>query len=85
MKTIWKFDAPMPFDSIELTLPANAEFLLVEVRAAEPKMWFMVDRENSKEPRAFRAYGTGHPLQPSSTYLGTYFLGDFVWHVCEEK
>lgn len=86
MKTVYKYDLPMPGtsdDTFAITLPAGARPLTVRLQHGEPKLWAVVTPDNEPLPFTIRVAGTGHPLGPGGhAYLGTVQLGggDLVFH-----
>ena len=65
-------------------MPLGAKILTLQLQDETPCFWAEVDTDASTEQRLFRILGTGHPLPEGLTYLGTFQLPPFVWHVYEE-
>lgn len=87
MKTIWKFavHGPLKFTTV---MPAGAEILSVQIQGDAPQMWVLVDPNQPPETRAFRSFGTGHPVDAEIiAHLGTVQFdgGELVFHVFEVK
>lgn len=90
MRTIYKYPlwSPHPADLVCIPLPDGAQVLCVQTQNDMPMLWAIVDPEKTKVKRAFRVYGTGHPLQGFErvdTYIGTFQLlkNYLVFHVFE--
>jgi hypothetical protein len=82
-KSIFKY--PLAVDDLQmLDIPEGAEPLTVQIQHDRPCLWALVDPEKPTERRAFRTYGTGHPVDTHpGAYVGTYQLdgGALVFHV----
>lgn len=84
-KTIWKFNFKLE-DRFTIEMPRNAEVLTVQEQAGGPCLWALVEPANSKEPRRFALYGTGHPVSnEEQRYVGTFQLarGALIFHLFE--
>jgi hypothetical protein len=67
-------------------LPTGAEILTLDVQNGLPMIWALVDTDKGIDPKEFRVVGTGESLPPDTnrdTYIGTWQLGPFVWHLFE--
>ena len=69
-------------------MPKGAEVLTVQTqgKAERPELWALVNPDAATEPRTFRTYGTGHPIDHDpGRYVATYQLhgGGLVFHVFE--
>ena len=88
MKTIWKFPLQIT-GCLVITMPEDAEILCVQVQMDAPYIWALVDPSAGKEPRSFRMFGTGHPIETGIdyTYIGTFQVhgGSLVFHLFEFK
>jgi hypothetical protein len=89
MITVYKY--PFPIEgAFELELPRGARILAVQMQRGTPNFWALVDPAAPTERRAFRLFGTGHPIEPrpgllmEGHYLGTIQDEGFVWHVFED-
>lgn len=91
MKTIHRFPLQIA-DNVCVPMPQGAKILSAEVkimhhRDANPviDIYAMVDTAQPAVPRAFRIYGTGHPLDEGvfETYVGTVqvAMGSLMFHV----
>lgn len=81
---IYKYDLPAPNTTGYIQLPVNAQILHVN----DGHLWakFNVMYESNLDQRKFIVIGTGYAIDlTSTTYIGTYMDGPFVWHVFEEK
>lgn len=84
MKTVWKYEWPLPRDLAEFPMPAGAQILCAREQHEGLCIWALVDPEGAPETRHFCLSGTGHPAQDGK-YVGTGLLmgGDLVLHVFE--
>ena len=82
---IWKYPLEVTDDPQALTMPRAAKILLVREQAGTPVMWAEVQPEATQETRTFKVVGTGHPYTHNAHYVGSAFVGPFVWHVLEVK
>lgn len=87
-KVIYKY----PFevnDVVEIEMPLEAEVLSVQVQRGGPCIWALVDPKTTLETKIFVVYGTGHPVNTSTTgkFIGTFQLsgGALVFHLFETK
>lgn len=84
-QTIWKYTLDT-VDYQELSMPAGAEILTVQVQNFQPCLWAKVDPHAALEMRGIITHGTGHPVNPEADrYIGTYQIsgGSFIFHVFE--
>ena len=87
MKRIYKY--PVRIDDVQtIDLPQGAEVLSVQVQEGSPYIWACVNPSAKSEPRQFRLYGTGHPIEGDYLlkFVGTFqlFGGRLVYHLFEE-
>ena len=86
MRTVWKFTLPVQ-DEQWVEMPADAELLYVasqyEGQIATLQLWAKVDPERPTVNRLILIRGTGHPIGPDCSYIGSVIVsdGDLVWHV----
>jgi hypothetical protein len=86
MRTIYKYEIPV--GGGEVILPNNAVILSAGAQGDALFLWAEVDSaENWQFPREIEVFGTGHPIPEdmgiSRRFIGTAFMGPFVWHVYE--
>jgi hypothetical protein len=84
-KTVWKYQVPVQ-DYFELELPVGAIPLTVQVQGDTPRMWVLVNPDETKKCKyQFRVLGTGHKSDDTLNYLGTFQVnnGQYVFHVFE--
>lgn len=85
--TIFKFSIP-DHSTFSLELPANAQFLDVQVQRGDPQAWFLLDPQAPKMTRQFVIAPTGGAVTKPErlTYLGTFQLlgGSIVLHLFEQ-
>ena len=80
-KSIWKYPRAMVGEQ-EVEVPESAKFLCAAEQGGLPTVWAEVDIEAKKVPRKFVMVGTGQVVPNySMAYIGTAFVGPFVWHV----
>lgn len=87
MKTIWKLPLETT-DTQDVSMPAEAEILCVQVQRDIPCIWILCDPELPTELRTIEIFGTGHPVQEGvRDYIGTYQLhgGGLIFHTFERK
>lgn len=84
-RTIWKFDLQVAGRQV-VNVPNGAKLLTIQMQHGRPVLWAEV---NPDEPhvagREILCFGTGHPITPKQTYLGTVqeMGGNLVWHFYE--
>lgn len=86
MRSIWKYQFEVS-EHFQLSMPANAEVIHVDIQDYQPTIWAIVDTDASEESRCFHIFETGHRIPPKnlpSEYLKTFQQGPFVWHLFEE-
>jgi len=65
-----------------LRIPCGARFLHIGVQGTTVCIWCLVDPMAPLDVVLLNVYGTGDVVtDPPETYLGTVFVGPFVWHV----
>lgn len=82
MKTIWKYKITTD-EIIQIKIPKKSKFLTVSAQLGEVYMWCLVDTDNELEVINLKVYGTGHEIDGNEirTYLGTFFVRSFVFHL----
>jgi len=85
MKTIYKYEIPAWGGAV--TLPSGAKILTVGTQLDGLYLWAEIHTDNPPCVRHFEVFGTCHTMREDMgvdrNYLGTAFMGDFVWHVYE--
>ena len=87
-KIIWKYDCAVN-DVVTIEMPVGAEILTVQSQHGNPRIWALVDPNNSTEKRYFEMFGTGHPINCdggiTKKYIGSFQLydGDLIFHLFE--
>lgn len=83
MKKIFKYTIQTPSQNPSVQLPVGAKILKVGVQDDKIVFWAEVDTYNVIETKHFEVFGTGWELPEDSTlvYLGTVFMGEYVFHV----
>lgn len=84
MKTVYKYDIT---EEKNISFPKGAEILSVGIQYDRVKAWALVDTEETEvEFRYFEIVATGQAVtQPRSSFLGTVFAFNLVFHVFEWK
>lgn len=87
MKTIYKYPFPID-DKFTINLPVGAVVLAAQMQGQQPCLWAEVDTDRPVLPRAFRLFGTGHPMPSGPAddlrFAATFQMGPFVWHLYED-
>lgn len=83
MRTVWKFLLRETSDPQFLSIPEGAEILLVHGQTNRIGIWAEVDVQASRAPRWFIILPTGEQIPENGEYLGTAFVGPYVFHVYE--
>lgn len=87
MTTIWKFPLAVA-DRQRIQMPKGAKVLTVQRQGDQACLWAIVNEQAETETRVFDVYGTGNPMpdltdSETRTYIGTFQVAFFVWHVFE--
>ena len=91
-KCVWKFQIPVDDEPLHLMLPRDAKVVNVGLGyvgsgsiKAFGLMWiegtFVENQEETWREKIFHIYGTGHPIPHHMGYVGTFYQGQFVWHI----
>lgn len=81
---IWKFDVPIVLEGTEIWMPKGAVIIHVGAQQSDTvSFWAIVDKDVLEQRRTFRVVGTGHEFAARGRYIGTVFIGTFVWHLLE--
>lgn len=87
MKSVYKYPIP---NHGGIEMPVGAKILSVHAQNDSVCLWALVDPSRPPVSRAFRVFGTGHPigndLAERLSFVGTALLeaGSFVVHVFEK-
>ena len=84
--TIYKWSLKIQ-DKQTLHIPADSNWLDVQVQQGQPCIWARVDGDSKLITVTIRTFGTGHDLpNVAMSYLGTYQThdGELIWHVYQE-
>lgn len=85
MRTIHKFDIGIGGTTRVIELPEDAKVLCISERFGGVFAWIELDDEaRFGASFVFEVVGTGWEL-PEGKYIGTSFVGEFVWHVYLRK
>lgn len=66
-------------------MPVGAEVVHVHEQHGVPIMWARTHESASITRRQFAVFATGEHIGRDWRYLGTAHIGDYVWHVCEQR
>jgi|LakMenEpi03Aug12_release.lakeMendotaPanAssembly.Ray.scaffolds.fasta_scaffold624439_1 hypothetical protein len=67
-------------------MPVNAKIISVQAQGDAICIWAEVDTLADKVERLFFSLGTGQPMPDvKCDYLATVQVGEYVWHVYEER
>lgn len=84
MRTVYKFQPSSWLPEFDLSIQVGARLLRVDNQGGLPTLWAEVDPDAPRRPRHFVQVGTGGQVpEGMHSYIGTYFVPPFVWHVYE--
>jgi hypothetical protein len=68
-----------------LTMPRDAEILMVAAQGDVPTLWARVMPEQEKQQRRFKLRGTGHAVDMDCQHVGSFMMrgGLLVFHLFE--
>ena len=81
-KQICKFE--IPTSNFLVRLPRGAHVLSAGAQGQSVMIWAEIDPGAEMVVRRFPVYGTGHKIDNTDAslhFIGTVFMGPFVWHV----
>lgn len=87
MRTVWKYQ--LGWTGLhELSLPAGAEILSVQLQDDTPTIWALVHTDATHITRRFLVTGTGWDIDREVSHrplrhVGTWQDNGFVWHLFE--
>lgn len=85
MKVIYKYPLKVT-DEQQVTMPADAAILTVQVQNGQPFLWAMIDNTcGPMTERKISIIGTGNLFRTAGRYIGTFQMHDglLVFHVFE--
>lgn len=84
-EAVWK-QKLAPLDMQSVPLPAGAKIIHVDQQGGFPTFWYVnPDCDGTKtEMRTFQIVGTGHMRGSLGTHLGTFVVGELVFHLFEK-
>lgn len=82
-RVVYKYKINMSVDEFVVVMPRSAGIVKVEKQHEQPMFWALCDEGDFTADRRFTVKGTGHPVEPNMTYMGTWLDGEFVWHLFE--
>jgi hypothetical protein len=88
MSVIYKYELTQERTTIGLEMPIDSKVLKVAVVNDKVYLWALIpDKDSKTEYRSFKIFGTGWdiPRPDMLDHLGTVFIGNFVWHIFEQK
>ena len=84
-KAVYKFPIPMKGSCFSLMLPKGWKFLSVIVNdnpcGVRPHLWAECVDGMAKEQVDFALFGTGQEIPMTATYLTSYVVGPFNYHL----
>ena len=81
MRTIYKYTIPIT-PRWEITMPRGAEVRHVREQNGQITVWVELNPQvDDEEVKTFFVVGTGHEIPDASRYLGSAFVGYYVWHI----
>jgi len=81
-RVIYKYE--IPSEDVGIVMPKGGEVLHVGEQGGRPHAWVLVDPQDAPlVSRKLTIVGTSQ-LVPDAPYVGTFFNGQFVWHVFDE-
>lgn len=81
-KVIYKYTFSI-LQTVTIKMPRGARIVHTGEQSGSVCMWAEVDTDAATESRVFVVYGTGQTINPAHNYVGTVFIGPFVWHIYE--
>lgn len=81
MKTVFKYE----ISAGPMEMPKGSQVLSFQDQRGTLCLWALVDPEAPTQTRQFQVIGTGHEVDPNSSFIGTTQVGPFVWHLFEVK
>ena len=85
---IWKYSIATPINEFSIEMPKDSKVLTLQLQNGIPQMWVLVNVKNIEQKcvlKKFCMYGTGIKFKNNTlTYIGTYQLGSYVFHLFEE-
>lgn len=85
-RVVWKYPLALTSATQQVTMPAGARVVHVQVQGSEPTLWAEVDPEESRTMlRLFRVVATGVPVPAFFDHRGTIHLDWTVWHIYEGR
>lgn len=67
----------------DVLMPLSAKILHVDSHNGVPCIWALVEAEEQPTPRRFYIRGTGQPIAKEFSYVATFQVPPFVWHLFE--
>ena len=77
---IWKYPLVLK-DEQKIQMPLVAWPLCVQMQNGQPMLWMKVDPTSESVESTIYIVGTGHPVPDGRSYVGTFQVPPFVWHV----
>lgn len=86
MKKIFKYELAIT-DRQNLTMPAGAQILTVQLQNEKVQLWALVSEDNPPKVHNIECYGTGHPIDKPNFLVHIASVqtngGQFIWHFFE--
>ena len=81
MRCVFKYPYSIKFSKFKLMLPVGWKFRTVIIQDDRPHLYAEVMDDAVKLEYSFATYGTGHEIPDGATWLQTYEIGPFVFHL----
>ena len=84
---IWKYPLLIkPGQTAKIELPIGSKIIHFGFQNDSPTLWVLVGAVRTiMVKHTFAVVGTGWELPDDAKYIGTFTVGEFVWHVIERK
>jgi len=81
MRCVFKYPFSIKSTKFELLLPIGWKFLTVMVQDERPHLYAEVPEGTAKQEVSFAVYGTSHEIPDGATWIHSYDIGPFVFHL----
>jgi hypothetical protein len=84
-KYVWKYPLEIKNGGQKIDTFAGSNIVHCDSQNGQLCLWIEVDPSNRPLTVIFHVIGTGHPIPPGTSWVGTAQQPPFVWHVYEER
>jgi hypothetical protein len=81
VRTIYKYR--LDANDGQIDIHDDAKILAVGMQDGYLHLWAAVYTSKRRVTRKFKVFGTGWEIPGGAEYVGTFFVGPFVWHLHE--